>query len=177
MQNVSNNPTDIDSWQNLSWTTQEVDAKLFPRPNKNNGIPFTEVDRVNKSRHELFEDSARTGTALAETRQATVKKAHDAVKQINHNSMQSKNLHDDLTVNNQAQVVMANELIQIRQLLAKQLELMAALHLKVYSEYSAPANLHRDKKEEAKKEQARIKRQQEFERELRQRIARVPTRL
>ena len=146
---VNNDPVDVRNWQNLAVTTKEVSDTLFPQSDKDGNISLEEMDRVQDTRVVFMEEANKSSLALSATNQASVPRAQEEILKITKNAASAKNLRDDAGYTNQLLTVIANELTQIRQLMAKKMEQDGAYYTRLIGNnvQTAPLSKKNRKKE------------------------------
>ncbi len=85
-----------------------------------------EYRRIAALREYMVEDATVTGVSLATVNKQTTTKTRNWIKRISDSSVKDKNLRDDIKTTNDYLMVVASELISIRELQAQQLELLSA---------------------------------------------------
>jgi hypothetical protein len=133
-----NNSINKNSLKNVPSIADVSGKLLFPKANEKNLLFLSDIDRVSENRRNLFLESCKTGFVLASLSQASIKNVQEILLEAEKRISSSKNLHDDMSTNNQISVIIANEVIQIRQILAKLLELNIAHELKYSEEWNKP---------------------------------------
>lgn len=129
---IMNDVNSINIQKDMSWNRQQINHILFP-DNSTTEVSFNEIDRIENNRDVILVESTKSSLALAETRQASVDETNDIIYQLSKSSCSSDNIHEDLVNSNQLLSIIADELVKLRQLSSKQLELFSILTLKMTS--------------------------------------------
>lgn len=135
MQSLLEDPISISSWSNVARVSKDISDKLYPTISEDGVVNSKEIGKIKANRKELLVESTKSSLVLAEQEQMTVKLTKDAILAIGKNAAESASIHEDLSNSNNILMVVASELIQIRQLLAKQLELISAGELRRSAEW------------------------------------------
>ncbi len=128
LQHIIDMPLEHANWKSLSWNIKQISENLYPQSIKGQ-VEFEEIDRIHSNRKIVYEKATQSSIALAGTHQANIDRTHSVVHDLSTKVGTSSNVHDDLIKSNQILVLVADELIQIRHLLAKQLELTSSISL------------------------------------------------
>lgn len=119
------------NWEQLSHSKEAVDTTLFPAKKSSGSVAYLEIDRVQHNRKKILKNSTSASLALSQTKQSSISNTQQSVANIANSAATSKTVHEDLYNANQALIIIASEMVQMRQILAKQLELtsMLTIHL------------------------------------------------
>lgn len=127
----------INQEANIDFIRRKSENTLFPQKNSNNKLTLTEIDRVTRNRNTALLETSKSCFDLAKLKYST----DDVYKTLvgNYKSiMKASNIHHDLIVNNMNSIIIAKELLQIRQLLSKLLELQTVEILRGSEEWIKP---------------------------------------
>ena len=140
LQSLFNNSSNEDACQDINWHEIQVDKELFPKID-NEVISYHEIDRVHQNRETVFKGAMQSSLTLAGSQQSTIEPTQATVLNISKRMEKSSTIHEDLVNANHTLVMVAQELVQIRLLMAKQLELFSTMYLSKSTEWVSSSPL------------------------------------
>jgi len=130
----------LNEWDNYPKVLEQIlDQLVLP---KGRTISISDMNNVQSNLSQVTEIASISGLAVAGVKQSTLKETQNAILQLGIASIKTENIHEDMQTSNKFLSIIAQELTQLREIQAKQLEILAAFSVQMTSHVLGSALLN-----------------------------------